>query len=347
MKRLSILALLYLAIFPAQGHAADAALYAVAGIEVDATAGSATAARDIALANGRPVAWERLYRRITPPTEWDLQPAADGALLERLILSMQIADERRSTTRYLAEVTYNFNPIQVQQLLRVNGIRFAEAQARPVLVVPIVNGVYDPQSEWARSWAQPSIAQGLVPVILPFGDAADQPVLGQAGLATISWDALQPLAQRYDVEEIVIARATPDGNAAQLNIVTEQGRLVETVAYAGSNFATTADSAAQLLAQDWKETAAVDYSRRSQIIADVTFNAPQDWAAIRQRLAGVHTVAGVNVLGISINEARVALSYFGQADQLRSAMAQQNLIFNAEPDGYLLQLGNIRTVDQE
>ena len=345
MKRLTILALFWLGIFPAQGHAADAALYAVAGIEVDATAGSATAARDIALANGRPVAWQRLYRRITPPTEWDLQPNPDGALLERLILSMQIANERRSTTRYLAEVTYNFNPIAVQELLRVNGIRFAEARARPVLVVPVINGIYDPQSEWARSWAQPSIAQGLVPVILPFGDAADQPVLGRPGLAALEWDALEPLARRYDVEQIVIARATPDGNAAQLNIVSEQGRLVETVAYAGSNFATTADLAAQLLAQDWKETAAVDYSRRSQIIADVTFNAPKDWVTIRQRLASVRTVAGIDVLGISLNEARVALSYFGQAEQLSVAMAQQDLIFDAAPGGYLLQLGNVNAAN--
>ncbi len=347
MKRLSILAVLWLGLFPAHGHAADAALYTVAGIEVDATAGSATAARDIALANGRPIAWRRLYRRITPPTAWDRQPSPDGALLQRLILSMQIANERRSTTRYLADVTYNFNPIEVQELLRSNGIRFAEAQARPVLVVPTVNGIYDLESEWARSWAQPSIAQGLVPVILPFGDAADQPVLGQAGLAGLEWDALAPLAQRYDVEEIVIARATPDGNAAQLNIVSPQGRQVETVAYANSNFATTADAAAQLLAQDWKETAAVDYSRRSQIITDVLFNAPQDWAAIRQRLANVRTVAGIDVLGLSVSEARVALSYFGQAEQLSAAMAQQDLIFDAAQDGYLLQLGNERALGQE
>jgi hypothetical protein len=77
------------------------------------------------------------------------------------------------------------------------------------------------------------------------------------------------------------------------------------------------------------------------------FNAPQDWAAIRRRLANVRTVAGIDVLGMSLNEARVELSYFGQADQLSAAMAQQDLIFDAAQDGYLLQLGNARTVDQE
>ena len=347
MKLLSIFAGLLLALLPARLLAADAALYTVPGIEVDATAGSANAARDIALARGRPVAFQRLYRRITPPTAWDQQPQLTAAVLERLILSMQIDNERRSTTRYLAEVTYNFNPVEVQNLLRGNGIRFAEAQAKPVLVIPTMNNAYDPQSEWARAWTQPSIAQGLVPVILPFGDAADQPILGGGNIAGLGWEALAPLAQRYEVEEVVIARVTPDGNAAQLIVLSETGRQVESVTYANSNFATTADGAAQLLAQDWKEAAAVDYSRRARIVADVAFNSPQDWAAIRQALGNVRTVANFDVLGLSVNEARVELSYFGAPEQLGVAMGQQNLVFNGARGNYLLRLGNARAASRE
>nr|TFG53079.1 MAG: DUF2066 domain-containing protein [Hyphomicrobiales bacterium] len=351
MKRIGnligLMAGLFLALVPAQLYAADAALYTVPGIQVDATAGSANAARDIALASGRPTAFQRLYRRITPPTAWDQQPQLDAAMLERLILSMQIANERRSTTRYLAEVTYNFNPVEVQALLRGNGIRFAEAQAKPVLVIPTMNNVYDPESEWARAWTQPSIAQGLVPVILPFGDAADQPVLGRGGVAALGWEQLAPLAERYEVEEIVIARATPDGNAAQLIVLSEGRRQVESVTYANSNFAATADGAAQLLAQDWKEAAAVDYSRRSRIVADVVFNGPQDWSAIRQALSNVRTVADFDVLGLSLGAARVELSYFGGPEQLGVAMAQQNLVFNGARGNYLLQLGNARAASRE
>lgn len=344
MKRLSLLAAfcLALALSPtaASAQAADASLYSVPGVEVDATAESATLARDRALAGGRPEAWQRLFRRITPPSVWDQQPDPAPQQLERMILSMGIANERRSTTRYLAEVTYNFNPAEVGNLLRSNGIRFAEAQARPVLVVPLADGLYDPQGEWTRAWMQPSVAQGLVPVILPNGDAADQPVLGQPGLAGMGWDGLAPLAERYEVDEVVIARVTPDGNAAQLSIVTPQGRQVESLAFAQSTLAATADAAAQLIAGDWKETAAVDYSRRSRLTADVAFDDPQDWYAIRERLSAVRTVAGVSVLGIAVNEARVELTYFGQAEQLGDAMAQQSLDFGPVRGDYLLRLGN-------
>jgi len=346
MKPFTLLAAVLFGLSFSPAIAADASLYSVPGVEVDATAGSAAAARDLALARGRPEAWQRLYRRLTPPSIWDRQPNLDAAQLERMILSLGINNERRSTTRYLAEITYNFNPAEVQNVLRANGVRFAEAQARPVLVVPVTDGGYNPNSEWARAWAQPSITQGLVPVILPNGDAADQPVLGQAGLAGMGWDQLAPLAERYDVEQVVIARTTPDGNSAQIAIVTQDGRQVESLAFAQSTLAATADAAAQLIAGDWKENAAVDYSRRNDLVADVSFNRPQDWHAIRDRLEAVRTVAGVSVLGLSVREARVELTYFGQTEQLGDAMAQQGLEFNPARGGYILRLGNDPVVNR-
>jgi len=339
MKRLSAIAALLIAFLGTPAMAAESGLYSVTGVSVDATSNSANAARDIALSQGRPTAWQRLYRRLTPPAQWPNQPNPDEATLQRMILSMEIANERRSTTRYLADVTYNFNPAEVQQLLRRNSVPFADTRARPVLVIPIMNGVFDPNSEWARAWAQPSIANGLVPVVLPQGDARDQPLLGQPGLGGLGWEELAPLAERYDVGGVVVATATPDGNAAQLSIVGPQGRQVDSLAFAQSSFGATADAAAQRIAEDWKERAAVDYSRRANLTADVIFARPGDWPQIRQHLADVGTVAGVNVLGISTNEARIELSYFGAPDQLSDAMAQQNLNFGQAQGGYLLRLG--------
>ena len=61
----------------AAAAAAPADLFSVTGVHVDASAESATAARDKALADGRPVAWQRLYRRLAPQSAWDKQPQLD------------------------------------------------------------------------------------------------------------------------------------------------------------------------------------------------------------------------------------------------------------------------------
>src|ERR1700742_5012094 len=73
-------------------------LFTVSGVHVDATAASSGEALNLAVAQGRPRAWQILYRRLTRQQDWPRQPALDGAALLRLSRGYTIANERRSTT---------------------------------------------------------------------------------------------------------------------------------------------------------------------------------------------------------------------------------------------------------
>src|SRR6185503_7614194 len=88
--------------------------FSVIGVKVDATALSPRAARDLAMKQGRPLAWSTLFRRFTSEPIWGTEPQlAEGELLG-LILSSDAGNIRRSTTRYLADVTFHFNPEAVR-----------------------------------------------------------------------------------------------------------------------------------------------------------------------------------------------------------------------------------------
>ena len=331
-------ALVFWAFGSSAALAAAADLYTVSGVQVDATAESATAARDAAVAEGRPVAWQRLFRRLTPQSAWPRQPELDDMALQRMILSFGVVNERRSTTRYLGEVTYRFNQAEVQRVLRQGGVPYAETQAQPVLLVPIMQGKFDLATPWGRVWANPAIGQGLVPVILPTGDAEDMALLSRPDLTQLDWAALQPLVRRYNVPQVVIATATPEGTAAQLVIINATGKQTESLAFARGNFVTTADAAAMKIAEVWKDRSAVDYGQRGRIAVDVEFRSLEEWARIRNQLGAVRSVADVDLLGLSVNEARIELSYFGRAEQLQDIMKQQNLDFRPVGRGYTLAL---------
>jgi hypothetical protein len=177
MRRLLVFAFAFAAVsFAASAHAAPAPtsaasqagdLYTVNTIRVDATAESAQTARDAAMAQGRPQAWTRIYRRLTPQAMWARQPRLTDAQLFRLIRSFEVVGERRSTTRYLADVTFHFNPVAVRQTLRQAGIAFTETRSRPALVIPVVDDQrFDPASMWAMAWSDDIYRQGLVPMML-------------------------------------------------------------------------------------------------------------------------------------------------------------------------------------
>ena len=333
-------ALVFWAIFASSAaQAAAADLFTVSGIPVDATADSATAARDRALAEGRPVAWQRLFRRLTPSSAWGRQPQLDDTALQRIIRSFDVANERRSTTRYLADITFHFNGGEVQRILRGAGVPFAETQARPVLVIPIVGGRFIPGNPWARAWTTPAVAQGVVPVVLPTGDAADREILDRPNLAQLTWEDFAPLVRRYGVGQVIIATASPDGNAAQLTALSATGRQTDSLAFARSTFAATAEQAALKIAEDWKARSAVDYNQRGRLLVDVEFDSLEDWMKIRTQLGSIRSVTDVDVLGLSVGEARIDMAYVGRQEQLRDVLTQQNLDFRPAGGGYVLQLG--------
>src|ERR1700676_1376088 len=110
-----LLALSILAAPAASAETAD--LFTVTGVKVDASAASTNAARDLAMAQGRTLAWSELFRRLTAQDQWGQQPKLTGNELSRLILLSEVHNERRNTRRYLAELTFHFSEAEVLKLL--------------------------------------------------------------------------------------------------------------------------------------------------------------------------------------------------------------------------------------
>jgi hypothetical protein len=291
------------------------------------------------MAQGRPIAWQRIYRRLTPSAQWARQPRLSDAQLFRLIRSFEVSGERRSTTRYLADVTYHFNPLAVRQLLRQSGVAFTETRSRPALVIPTVaDGLFDPSSEWAMAWGDASYRQGLVPMILPDADAENEEVLGRTDLAQADWASLTPIARRYGASLVVLAIAGPDGRSVRAIEISPAGRTPSSFAFAQPNFSALADAVTEKVAETWKGRSSVDYATRARLVTDVQFNSLEEWSRIRTQLGAVRAISDFEVLGLARNEAEIDLGYFGRVEQLRDAMAQQNLSLVPGPEGFTLQL---------
>src|ERR1700680_313337 len=239
---------------PAVAAPAPVDLFTVSGIKIDASAGSAILARDVAMGQGRTQAWTKLFRRLTASANWSKQPQLDDIALERLIASFEVSDERRSTTRYLAEVTFHFNPNAVRVFLRQSNVAFTETRARPALVIPLSAGKpgFDPMSPWAMAWKDSSLQQGLVPFLVPVAEGAEAELLSRPDLAQLDWAALAPLVRRYNPVAIVIAIASDDAKTVQMIEQSPAGRVASSFAYAQSTFAADAEAVAEKAAEAWK-----------------------------------------------------------------------------------------------
>ena len=213
IKKFLPLLALAAALFVRPAFAADGP-YTVSDIHVDATAASPAEALNAAMAQGRPRAWQILYRRLTRQQDWARQPELDSAALTRLLRDSSIANERRSTTRYVADVTYTFNPEAVNRLLQGAGIAFTQGVAKRILVVPMSPG-FQP-----GPWAQALNAPGLKGSVVPFAvaDAADAATLGSLNFDTAAWNDVAAAARRVGASEAALVQAVNASGKLTVNI---------------------------------------------------------------------------------------------------------------------------------
>jgi len=320
-------------------------LFTIRGVRVDATGASATEARDVAIAGGQARAWARLFRRLVRARDWGRQPQLDGAALARTIRAFEVANEKRSSTRYLADITYSFNANEVRRLLQKSGIAYSETRAKPLLVVALAAdeagqpATYDPTGGWAAVWQNPDFGDQLVPFVAPLGDVRDMAVLSRGDVAELDWDTLSQLAARYQAGEVLIVEAVPRGGALHLNLtrVTPYGRSEETLdvpmtqgAPVAASYASAAEAAARGAIDSWKERSATDYGHKDRLTASVRFASAYEWNAIRRGLEATPTVLRIEIVGITIAGAQIDIDYYGQFEQLRDALSQHDLALTEE-----------------
>jgi hypothetical protein len=94
----------------------------VNGVTVEATAATAAAARDIAIAEGQRRAFKELIDHLAPGPEAAVLEKLPDTEISALIAGFDVMDERASATRWRATLNFAFNHDAIRALLRDQGV---------------------------------------------------------------------------------------------------------------------------------------------------------------------------------------------------------------------------------
>ena len=299
-------------------------IYTVAGIHVDAVGPSSTEALNAAILQGRPRAFQILYRRLTRQQDWSREPALDGAALVRLSRGYTVANERRSTTRYVADVTYLFSPDAVARLLRGAGIAYTATPVKPILVIAMSPGIT--HGPWAQALSAPGFRDSIVP--FEVAGPEDDRALGALNFETAGWTDVAIAAMRIQATEAALVQAVYANGKVTVNIrrvglgaaparVSVDVPLLQTL---GTTYPAAAQAAVNAMEDMWKARSAVDFSQRGKLVADVRLSSLEQWGDIQNRLTANSNVTQVVITAMDIGYARVSLAYIGTPDQLRESL---------------------------
>jgi hypothetical protein len=330
--------------------------FTVEGVSVDVTAASAAAARDQAIVEGEQQGFRLLLERLTLANDRARLPKVSAAHLPELVQGFEVAHERRSGVRYLADYTVHFRAEAVRQLLRQAGIPFAETVSKPLVVLPVLMQgdhpvLWDDPNPWRDAWLHAKPHGGLVPITEPLGELEDVAAIDADAASHGAADKLQAIARRYgDADVLVTEAAVKPGATYALDVTTTRfapGQAGNEQTWVLSVPASPGESDGELMAravtavigqveEAWKGANTLDFRQSGTLVARVPAATLREWLQVRDRLAGIPAVRASRLVSLGRDGARVEIRYVGDAGQLRVALAQRDLdLEGGEPDWVL------------
>lgn len=336
---------------PVRGLRAQDADPFTATVAVDATAETAAKAREAARLDGQRRALAALVERLPGAGPAAKLPKLDDKAIGDLVASFEVANERMSAVRYVADYTFHFRPAEVRRVMRSAGIALAEDPAKPqevskpppdagkpLVLLPVyqagrVARLWDDPNPWREAWDRQSAAARLV---IPLGDAGDIAAIDADKARAGDAEALAALAQRNGGNDAVVAIAAIRGQPDKPSGVDvtirryRDGQLIDS-----RNTALTANSGeseadllgrargavAALVESGWKKDALAGYDQQGSLTAVLPIAGLDDWVSARERLATVPAIRKVALVALSRQEATIEIGYVGSIDQLKASLA--------------------------
>src|SRR5437762_2710813 len=222
--------LLLLVVIPAAPACAEDDPYSVT-VSVDATSDTIGKAREMARSDGQRKALAALAERLSgSPKSAARLPKLDDRTLTDLVASFEVANERMSTVRYVADMTIHFRPADVQRVLQKAGISLAgeggpegskteggkPEGGKSLVLIPVYQSgstgvLWDDPNPWREAWAQQSPTAGVARFRVPLGDAGDIAVIDARKARAGDAAALAKIAQQNGGDDAIVALAAPRG----------------------------------------------------------------------------------------------------------------------------------------
>lgn len=326
-------------------HAAD--LYTIRGVHVDETAKSATAARTIAQTKGQRMALTELMKRLTLPSDWPNLPQVDDNTAQDAVRGFQVASEKTSSTRYIADLNVAFQPTTVRRLLARSGIAYGETQAKPALLLAVYDKpgmriLWEDPNPWRDAIAKLDLVNAITPLVMPLGDVQEFSLVTTAQALSGDKTALATLGQRYGSDQVVVAAAVSNAAGTKVDVtISSYGNTADPVAPIKRSYGSL-DAAAEgvlaALGEQWKRDTIVQGGTQAQLTATAHFTGLNQWETIRKGLSSTPLVSGLQVTGITANGAQVQVDYRGTPEKLALSLAQSNVALIQDAGGWSLRV---------
>ncbi len=322
-------------------------VYTVAKVEVEAEAGDAVKAKQIAINDGQQAAFRALMKRLTHASVHPRLPILDDSMVERMIDGFSVRRESNSSTRYIATLDFSFEPNSVRDILNRFGLPYTEQQAAPLVLLPVMTEAGGVKAGTANSWYEALEGVDGEHTLAAVKLAAPRPDFSPGTISNpTSREVLETLRQQYRAENLVLALAEVDAQATKLRVRLIGQDSVGPVFLERSYPVRDRDTAAAarfaakiavgVLEGRSKSTRLASLAETGGIPANletvtmsVEFSGLKQWQDMRKRLQKIPGLQGLDVKALNARGASISVEFAGGAERLTQAAQSQGLAIDS------------------
>ncbi len=321
-------------------------VFTVDKIRVDARADSTTQARTKALRIGQHKAMAVMLRRLSRKQEWNLLPDVRTLDVDSLVEGFRVSGEKTSPGRYLATLSIQFKPNPLRRLLLEEGIAVSGTQNRSALLLPVLETPKGLQlwgkNWWRESWLSRDLNNNPAPLTLPLGDLDDRKIATAEDVLNGHSLKLRQLNRRYATDTAIVVHALADVNG-QLGVTayifepTKSDVIVKTYRSGESPQKISSlaiDDLMAILAERWKQVAAVIGDEVSRLQIRVDYKSLNGWRQVLTRFNEVDLVREVTIIELSAAHAYLDIAYIGSITQLTDGLRRRELALSEAETGW-------------
>jgi len=305
-------------------HADDP--FTVTAIPVDATGDSPIEAQTLAIRDGQARAANILLNRLTVESERlakDAVPISEDNAA-KMIRAMEIDNEKRSSTRYLGDISVAFNPSAMQAYIRQSNLTMISSQARDRLVLPLSNGQIDTLSPWFQAWEKSGAQHALTPIRALSVEQAETLPVAAGAISAVDMSALNQIGAMYNVQQLLIADDL--GGAVRVtDIALDSGQR--------QNFTVNGGPSAVIdrLEADWKSAAVSVAANAVEMPVSILYNNHSEWLRLKDAINGSAQIQDARLDALSKDGALMTITYGGDMSRLRNELSFKGVDLREDP----------------
>ena len=305
-------------------HAADP--FTVSGIAVDATGNTPIEAQTLAIRDGQARAANILLERLTVESERlakGTMPISDDNAA-KMIRAMEIDNEKRSSTRYLGDITVAFNPSAMQAYLRQAELTMISSQARDRLVLPLSNGRLDTQGSWFKSWERSGAQNALTPIRALSANQAATLLSRTLDINTLDINTLKQIGSDFGVQQILVADDL-GGYVKATDIALDSEMRTE------FNLNGAPVAVISKLENDWKQASVSVAANAVEMPISIMYDSQSEWLRLKEAINGSAQIQDARLDALSKDGALMTITYGGDINRLRNELALKGVDLRQDP----------------